>query len=165
MELQTILNSFRDLCNMPIAWAILGMVAARALWSLVVFFRCPFLRDTDALDPVEARAQSESLYLNSPRFLVTMLTGLALSIGGLYALRSPDVGPMALAAIVIGVFLLIVEPSRLAVEENTRRVAASRLEGEAAHGFAVERLRASHIERLATEIAMAIVLIAVVLIY
>jgi hypothetical protein len=165
MELQTILSSFRDLCNMPIAWAILGVVGARALWSLIVFFRCPFLRDTDAMDPLEARAQSESLYLKSPRFLATMVSGLALSIGGLYALRAPDVGPLALAAIVFGVFLLIVEPSRLAIEENTRRVAASRLEGEDAHSFAVERLRASHIERVATEILMAVVLISVMLVY
>jgi hypothetical protein len=165
MALQTILDSFRDLCSMPVAWGIVAVVALRAGWSLVSFFRCPVLRHADAIDAATARAMAADPHVRSPRFLATMVVGLALSIGGLYALRTPEAGPLALAAIVFGVFLLIVEPSRLSVEENSRRAAAARLEGPDALAFATERLRASHLERLAIEIAMAALLGLLVVIY
>ena len=165
MALQTILDSFRDLCSMPVAWVILGAVALRAAWSVVSFFKCPVLRHVEAIDAATARAMASDPHIRSPRFLATMLVGLALSIGGLYALKTPEAGPLALAAIVFGVFLLIVEPSRLSVEENTRRAAAARLEGPEAVAFATERLRASHIERLAIEIAMAAIFALLITIY
>ena len=165
MALQTILDSFRDLCSMPVAWVILAAVSLRAAWSLISFVKCPVLHQVEALDAATARQMAADPHLRSPRFLATMVLGLALSIGGLYALKAPEAGPLALAAIVFGVFLLIVEPSRLSVEENTRRAAAARLEGAEATAFATERLRASHLERLAIEIAMAAVLALLIIIY
>jgi hypothetical protein len=165
MEMQTVLGSFRALCDMPVAWAILGAVALRALWSVAVFFTCPFVHGADRLDPETARKALNERRMRSPRFFVAMSIGLALAVGGLYALRDPGVGPLALAAIVFGVFILIVEPSRLSVDENVRRVAASRLEGAEAQAFAVDRLRASHIERVAMEIGLAALIAAVVMFY
>lgn len=165
MEMQAVLGSFRALCDMPVAWAIVAAVALRALWSLVTFFTCPFIHGADRLDPATARQALNERRIRSPRFLIAMSIGLMLSIGGLYALREPDAGPLALAAIVFGVFILIVEPSRLSVDENTRRVAASRLEGVDAQALAVDRLRASHIERIAMELGLATLIAAVVTFY
>lgn len=158
MQMEMVLASVRDLCNMPIAWAIFAAVALRAVWSLVHFLSCPVVRRTSTLDPQAARAKLNARVLHSPRFLLAMLTGIALSVGGLYALRSPDAGPLALAAIVFGVFILIVEPSRLDVDQDTMRVSAARLDGPDAYEFALDRLRAAHIERIGIEFAMVALL-------
>jgi hypothetical protein len=165
MEMQTVLNSFRELADMPVALGILAAVALRAGWSLVIFFACPVMRGADRLDPEVARAYVGKAHVSAPRFLISMLIGLALSIGGLYALRDPALGPLALGAIILGVFILIAEPSRLSVEENTQRVAAARLEGPDAQALAIDRLRASHIERIAMEVGVAALIGFVILVY
>jgi hypothetical protein len=163
MELQNVIHSFQRLCDMPVAWALLALFGARALWSIVVFVRCPYVNHAPQIDVIWAREAVNSPNIRSPRFLVTMLAGMALAIGGLYGLQSTDLGPMALAALLIGMFVLIVEPSHLSVMENTRRVAAARLSSGDDHDFALERLRAAHFERLATEVSLAILLGALLL--
>ncbi|PIP97217.1 MAG: hypothetical protein COW75_07575 [Rhodobacterales bacterium CG18_big_fil_WC_8_21_14_2_50_71_9] len=158
MQLEMVLASLRDLCDMPIAWAIFAAVAFRALWSVIEFFTCPVVRGASKLDPQAARDKLNARVLHSPRFLTAMLVGIVLSVGGLYALRAPDAGPLALAAIVFGVFILIVEPSRLSVDEVTMRVSAAKLDGADAYSFALDRLRAAHLERIAVEIGMVALL-------
>lgn len=158
MQLEMVLASLQDLCDMPIAWAIFAAVALRALWSVVEFFSCPVIRGVSKLDPQVARDKLNAPVLHSPRFLVAMLTGIALSVGGLYALRLPDAGPLALAAIVFGVFILIVEPSRLTVDETTMRVSAAKLDSAEAYHFALDRLRAAHVERIVVEIGLVALL-------
>ncbi len=159
MEMQNILNSLRDLCDMPVAWAIFGAVALRAGWSAVAYFRCPLIRTPREMDPETARATVNARFRHSPRFLFAMLVGIALSVGGLYALTMPAAGPVALAAIVFGAFILIVEPSRLTVEDNELRVNVARAQGPEAMSFAQERLRAAHVERIAIEIGLAALLL------
>jgi hypothetical protein len=163
MKMDTVLANFDRLCEMPVVWAILALMAARALLSVLFYFRCPVVRQTDSMDALRDRQALDSPYLHSPRFLTTMLLGIALAVGGLYAMQTPDVGPFAVAAIMLGVFLLIVEPSRLTVEENTRRVSAARLDGPDAYAFAHERLRSAHVERIGIEVGMAALLTAMVL--
>jgi uncharacterized membrane protein len=163
MEMQNVLTSLRDLCQSPAAWAIFGAVALRAVWSAVAYFRCPLMRAPREMDPNEAHATVNARFRHSPRFLMAMLVGLMLSIGGLYALTLPSAGPVALAAIVFGVFILIVEPSRLSVEDNELRVNAARRQGPDAMAFAQERLRAAHVERIAIEIGLTALLLAALL--
>lgn len=158
MQLEMVVASLRDLCDMPIAWAIFAAVAFRALWSVFEFFTCPVMHGVSKLDPQAARDKLNAPVLHSPRFLTAMLTGIVLSVGGLYALRMPDAGPMALAAIVFGVFVMIVEPSRLSVDEITMRVSASKLDSAEAYHFALDRLRAAHLERIAVEIGLVVLL-------
>jgi hypothetical protein len=165
MEMETVLTSFRDLCGNPVAWVIAGVAAAKALYSLVAFYRCPVVNRGVGIAPEVARAAIESRFLRSPRFLFAMLAGLTLAVGGLYALRSPDAGPAALAAIVVGVFILLVEPSRLTISDNTLRVAAARPAGGEAYEFALERLRGAHLERISIEIAFAMLLVVVIAVY
>lgn len=155
MEMQNVLSSLRDLCDMPAAWGIFAVVALRAAWSVVSYFRCPLMRGSLDIDPAAARAAVNARFRHSPRFLIAMVAGIALSVGGLYALTVPDAGPVALAAIVFGTFILIVEPSRLTVEDNELRVTAARAQGGDALVFAQERLRAAHVERLMIEVGLA----------
>lgn len=163
MEMQNVLTSLSDLCASPVAWGIVGVVALRAVWSAVAYFKCPLMTCHGTLDVAHARARVNARFIHSPRFLVSMLLGLALAIGGLYALRMPDAGPLALAAIVFGAFILLVEPSRLTVEDNEMRVVAASADGPEALALAQDRLRTAHYERIGMEFAMVAALAALVI--
>ena len=162
MKMDLVLGNFDRLCEAPAIWAILGLMALRAALSVVWYLKCPVVGQTERMDPMADRQAVDAPFVHSPRFLATMLIGITLSIGGLYAMQLTDVGPAAMAAIMIGVFLLIVEPSRLSVEENTRRVSASRLDGDDAYSLAHERLRGAHVERIALEVGMVLLMLALV---
>lgn len=152
MQMDSVLHAFRNLCDAPVAWVMLGLVALKAAHSVVYYFRCPMLHGGLDLDPRLAAARLASPTLHSPRFLVMMLLGMALSVGGLYTVQHPDLGHYAIAAIVIGVFVMLVEPSKLSIDENGLRVAAAPLHGPDAQEIARDRLRAAHFERVALEV-------------
>jgi hypothetical protein len=160
MGMENVLFSFRALCEMPLAWVIVAAVILKVVWSLVHYYTCPVLCQAPDVDPRLAREKINARFFHSPRFLVLMLTGIALSIAGLYAMRSADLGALGLAALVLGVFILIVEPSQLSVLENTFRVSAARIEGTETHALALERLRAAHVERIAIEVVLAVMVTA-----
>lgn len=160
MGMDNVLASFRGLCGMSLAWVIIAAVILKVVWSFVHYFTCPVLCQKPVTDPRAARAIVDARYFHSPRFLVLMLTGIALSVAGLYAMRDPGLGPIGLAALVFGVFILIVEPSQLSVLENTYRAAAARDEGPESLALALERLRAAHFERLGIEVVLAVLITA-----
>jgi hypothetical protein len=158
MEMNAVIASFRDLCANPVAWAILAGVSLKAILSLAFFLRCPFCRSSLDVTPQQARAMLARRTLHNPRFLMGMLTALTLTVGGLYATQAPGLTTFALAAIVIGVFIMLVAPSQLWIMDGTLRVAAARADGSEALSFAAERLRWAHIERIAIEITFALAL-------
>lgn len=166
MGLDAVLRSFANLCNDPLAWVVVGLLAAKSAYSIVHFRMCPFAnggrRD---IDPDYARRMVDSPTRHSPRFLLLMLAGLALAIGGLYGLPSPDWGAVALAAMVVGVFLIVVEPSLLSIEDNQLRVAAAFARDDESHAIAKDRLRWAHRERLALEIGLTVLVAAIVVAY
>ncbi len=165
MEMNAVLESFQRLCDNPVAWAVVAVIAGKALTSMVMFLRCPLLRRKIDLTPEAADRMVQRRVLHSPRFLALMLVGIALAVGGLYAVGDPYYGPLGLAAIVVGSFILIVEPSQLSIDENQLRVtAAGATEGEA-FDLALDRLRWSHIERIGIEVALAAGLILILAIY
>jgi len=155
MQMDTVIERFRDLCDNPVAWAILAAVSFKAMLSLVEFLRCPYVNHVDAISADQAQAELTRRRRHSPRYLVGMSAALVLTIGGLYATRDPQLATGALGAIVAGVFLLLVAPSQLQIADGRLRVAAARVEGDAALSFAADRLRRAHLERLGIEIAFA----------
>jgi hypothetical protein len=66
---------------------------------------------------------------------------------------------------VLGVFLMLTEPSQLTIEDATLRVVAARAEGGEAVRFALERLRSAHLGRLGLEFAFAAALALLVAAY
>lgn len=165
MEMHAVIVSFRNLCDDPVAWVVIGLVALKAAISVATFARCPLLRNPLSLSPEAADEMVQRRVLHSPRFLVLMIVGIALAIGGLYSVADPTYGALGLAAVVIGAFILIVEPSQLSIEENQLRVAAAgRAAGEAME-LAMDRLRWSHLERIAIEVALALALVLILAIY
>jgi hypothetical protein len=163
MEMNAVIASFRDLCDNPVAWVILAGISLKAALSLAYFLSCPYCRSTLDVTPDQARALLARRTIHDPRFLVAMTTALTLTIGGLYAAQSPDLATFALAAILIGVFIMLVAPSQLWITDGTLRVAAARADGSEALSFAADRLRWAHLERIAIEIAFALALAVLIL--
>lgn len=165
MGMDSVLTSFQSLRDDPIAWALVGLVAAKALFSLACFTRCPVRRQSRLVDARAAREATNARFVHAPRFLSLMLVGIVLSVGGLYTLSDPELGGLALAAMVLGVFLMLTEPSQLTIEDATLRVVAARAEGGEAVRFALERLRSAHLGRLGLEFAFAAALALLVAAY
>lgn len=165
MQMDNVLTAFRNLCDTPVGWIMLALVTAKALHSIFMFLRCPLLHGAPPVPPDRAQALLDSPMFHSPRFLAMMGLGIALAVGGLYSVQNPAIGHFAIAAIVLGVFVMLVEPSHLSITENGLRVAAlGTAEGETRE-LALERLRASHLERLAMEGLFAVGLGVVVAVY
>ena len=168
MHLEHVLRSFADLCDAPLAWAVVGLLMLKTGGSLYHYTHCPLVRGRIRdIDAAAAHALVQRPVLHSPRFLVLTLAGLALSIGGLYGLSTVEFGAVALSALVIGVFLLVVEPSQLSIDENELRVVAAggAAAPDEARSLAVERLRWSHRERIGLEVALTVLVLALVLLY
>jgi hypothetical protein len=165
MEMRSVFESFAALCDNPVAWVVIGLVAAKTAHSAFYYFVCPFARGKVGVDAKQAEAMVQRRVLHDPRFLALMVLGIALAVGGLYALPSHDYGALGLAAVVLGSFVLVVEPSQLSINENQLRVAAASCAKGEAMELAVDRLRASHRERIVLETGLTAVLAAVVLIY
>jgi hypothetical protein len=165
MQMDSVLTAFRNLCDTPVGWIMLALVSLKTLHSIVSFLRCPLLHGQPYIAPERARALLDNPMFHSPRFLGFMLSGIALAVGGLYSVQNPEIGHFAIAAIVLGVFVMLVEPSRLSIDENGLRVAAlGDAQGETRE-LALDRLRAAHLERLTMEVLFAIGLGAVVALY
>jgi hypothetical protein len=165
MEMQNVLTSFQMLCDNPVAWAVIALVAAKTIYSILYFTHCPILRNHLNLSPEVAETMVERRVLHSPRFLALMLAGILLAVGGLYTLSHPDYGPAGLVAIVLGGFILIAEPTQLSIEENQLRVVAVGPEQGEARDLAIDRLRWSHFERIGIESALTVGLALIVAIY
>ena len=166
MEMGNVLASFQHLCDNPLAWALVALGAMKMAHSVYLYRFCPeFSPRLLRVDPEEARALAEAAFRHSPRFLVVMLAGMGLAIGGLYLLQDAAWGGLALAAMVIGTFLLVTEPAHLAVFDNRLRVIAARVREVDAREAALDRLRASHFERIGLEAAFTSALAAILLLY
>ena len=165
MHLDHILASFSDLCDAPLAWVMIGLLAVKTGQSVANFRCCPLIRGRlGELEATAADAMVQRPMLHSPRFLVMMLAGMTLAIGGLYGLSSPDYGAVALAAVVVGAFLLIAEPSQLGIDENQLRVVAAGSDAER-RALAMDRLRYAHWERIALETGLTALVLLVILLY
>jgi hypothetical protein len=163
MEMDAVLANVRDLCGDPLAWAILGAIVLKSALSMRFFFSCPYVQAARDVAPAQARAMLERRTVHNPRFLIGMAAALVLTVGGLYAARAPELGAAPLAAIVVGVFIMLVAPSELWISDGTLRVAAARSEGRDALAFAVDRLRWAHIERIGIELSFAAALALLIL--
>ena len=165
MEMHAVLLSFQQLCDNPVAWTVVGLVGVKTLYSVMSFLRCPLLRNRLKLAPEMADALVQRRVLHSPRFLALMLLGIVLAVGGLYTVSDSVYGPVGLAAIVVGAFILIAEPSQLSIEENQLRVIAAGPAPGDTQDLAMDRLRWSHLERIGVEVGLTVALVAILAVY
>lgn len=142
------------------AWLVAALVALKAAYSLFIYFRCPVL--CHRISPSEAEVAAARAYRFTPprSYLITMLLGMALAIGGLYALTNETYGPLGLGALVVGIFMFTTEPNRLSVHGAIMEVFASTGRSEESIAIARDNLRIAHRTRALIEVAIAAAVIS-----
>ncbi|MGB0507870.1 MAG: hypothetical protein ACPGGK_16915 [Pikeienuella sp.] len=159
--METLFNSLSDLGSNPVAWAVVGLVALKALGSIWMVVKCPIQCGTRKIQQEEAKAKAEGQFNPPLSMLWLTLAGIGLAVAGLYMISEPDSGPLALGMLVVGVFIFMTEPSRLRVTASMRGVFAATLEGAEAVSLAREELKAANMQRATIEFAIAAGLIGV----
>lgn len=141
------------------AWIVVALVALKALHSVYHYLRCPIASGRTAPGEDDIAAARAYRYAPPRGFLAIMLGGMALAIGGLYNLDSDAYGPLALGALLIGIFMFTTEPNRLAVRSATMEVFAATGRPGDCNDLARERLRSAHRTRALIEVGIAAALL------
>lgn len=158
--MEALLENLAALGHNPLAWAVAALAAVKTLASAFDLFRCPILRGLAEVTPEMAREAAGRRFAPPPGYLALMLSGIALAIGGLYMLADTRFGAVALGAMVIGTFLFMTEPTRLAVVNARSAVFAASPSGGEALSLAREALRHAYRNRLAYEATITLTVIA-----
>ena len=158
--MEMMLTNIAALSADPKAWIVVAAVVLKALFSIYMSQRCPVMRgEIEISDDMQAAGKAYKVS-PPPSFLIMMVGGIALAIIGLYMLPDPTYGPLALGALVIGVFMFMTEPTRLFVNASKMEVyATTGAEGDA-NVLARDRLRSAHTERAVYEVVIAAAAVA-----
>ncbi len=136
------------------AWIVMALVALKAMHSVYLYFRCPVACGRHEPSPEDIAAARAYRFKPPLSYLILMLLGMGLAIGGLYLLGDSRLGPIALGLLVLGVFIFSSEPNRLAVQGAMKEVIATTgAEGDA-NLLARDNLRTAHRARAAIEVVI-----------
>lgn len=142
----------------PRAWLVLGLFALRAVYSIVIYFRCPLCWSAKLVaDPEEAQRRINSKSGGSMRFFLLMVTGIVLAVVGLFMLADGVKPTIALFLMVLGAFLFMTEPIRLRINDARLRVISAG-ENEDQRMFHVGGLKSQHKDLLKLEIGIPVAL-------
>ncbi|MEM7544459.1 MAG: hypothetical protein AAF367_02900 [Pseudomonadota bacterium] len=153
--MEMIVHSVSTLSSDWRAWIVAALVAAKAMHSLYISLRCPVMRGTATVTD-EMIAEGREFKLKPPlSFLLIMLAGIGLAIGGLYMLNSATYGPRALGVMVIGIFIFTTEPMRLVVNAMKMEVFGAVGKAGDAEFLARDQLRSAYRGRAVVELVIA----------
>lgn len=139
----------------PSVWVAIGLIVAHGVFALVQWRTCPYCCGKAKITREEAEERMRSPFLAGPRFLVTMLAGIALVLSGLWLIDA-DIEPVyAFLLVIAGVFVIQIEPARLRLSESVARVVASETSGPEAMIIARKRLSDSHLWYVALNFVLA----------
>jgi len=136
------------------SWLVVGLLALVSLYSVGEYFRCPYARGTARIDDDEMQAAQRTGTVAGPRFALTMLAAVALTLTGLFMIAEGVKPALALAALVTGIVLIQTEPPRLRAREYRTLVAARRDGPPEALADARYRLRTSYRELALTNVVL-----------
>ena len=123
------LGNIFEMFGHPLAKWLAVAFALRAVWTFVAWRRCALLRGAavpgpEAVEMIEQRRQA--LWRHNGRFALIVVSGLALAIYGLLTLaRAGDEAPLALVALVAGMYLFLSEPIRRQIQDVEDRLAVA----------------------------------------
>ena len=152
-ELQMLASDWRS-------WIVVGLMAVVALHSLVYFAMCPYAHGRANITDEAVLHARANVFKPGIRFGAMMVTGIVLTITGLFMIAEGVKPTLALAAMVAGIVIVQTEPTRSAIRENTQSVIARRDEVEQVQIVAKERLRSTHIELVTKNMVLLCALIA-----
>lgn len=149
MDASGLANIFLTLGHHPAAKWLALLLGLRAVLTLVAWRRCP-LSHGACLRAPQVRNPRLSAKM---RFGAIMASGIALSVWGLLRLaREGAEAPLALLALVLGIYLFTTEPVRRGLDEARNRVVQG-LNGPG-HADNVAMLRDTHVKLVAVELAI-----------
>lgn len=140
-----LVENLRIVSESPLAWSVLAILAVFGIASAWRWSRCPILAGTMVATPEAARAITIEGEDTGPRFFLTMLAGIAVTIAGITLIANGIRPALAFCLLVAGVFVIQTEPARLQLREAERRALAATAEGGAALEDARAQLRTGHI--------------------
>lgn len=137
----------------PLAWVVVGVLAAITMVSVVQILRCPYVNDARQIPDTAVETARAGDFRPGLRFGLMMLAGAALTLMGLFMIANGIRPAFALAAMVVGIAMILTEPTRLQIREQRRLVAAWR---DAPGGLAAaqDRLNSSYTQLAGTNIAL-----------
>ena len=142
------------------SWAVVALMAIVAGISVVHMVLCPYVRGNRQIPDDEVEAAKNTVFTPGARFGVMMVLGAGLTLTGLFMIANGVKPLLALAAVVVGVVIIQTEPTRLQIRENTQRVIALRDAAAETLAGARDRLKASHFQLAATNVALVLALSA-----
>jgi len=125
-------------------WVAVGILVLMALYSLIGWRLCPYLRGTRVISTEEVEAARAHRFTGNRRFMLAMLGGIAAVLAGLGMISKAIYPQYGFLLVVSGVYLLQTEPSRLRLREAIIRVVATEDAGPPARIDAKNRLRNDH---------------------
>ncbi|MEM9012253.1 MAG: hypothetical protein AAGE18_13570 [Pseudomonadota bacterium] len=153
----------------PVTWACFALLLLRLGLTVGKRAVCPLARgESQKIVNDDLRSQAQAALQKGIRhpvsFLVIMLLGIGMAVGGLFKLaRLEDAGIMPFAMFVIGIFIILTQPLREGIRDSEQRVIIN--SGTPKHDLAVDGLRASHRKLRMTEFGLIATLGAVLVIF
>lgn len=163
--MEMLVTSLAELGSDWRAWVLAALVSAKAFVSIWFYLRCPIQCGKFEV-PRELAEESSRYQFNPPwSFLLLMSAGVTMATVGLYTLDDPRFGHVALAVLIIGVFLFMTEPSRLRVHSARIGAFAATLKGAEAAAVARDDLRQAQKQRAAFEASIAAGLVMALIVF
>lgn len=161
--MEVLIDNISDLGANPFAWLVAALAGIKATISIIMIFFCKV--KSGEYQPTEAQArEAASAVFNPPiSFLLLLVFGMALAIGGLYMLADATYGGLALGAMVIGVFMFMTEPARLQVIGAKTAVYASSLGSSEENELARGALGQAYSERATYETVIALAVFGILI--
>ena len=138
-ELQMLASDWRS-------WIVVGLMTAVALHSVVYYLMCPYVNGRANITDDAVSAAKNRQFKPGVRFGMMMITGIAMTVIGLFMIAEGNNPTIALAAMVAGIVIIQTEPTRSMIRENTQSLVAHRDAQETKQVAVQMRLRGSHRE-------------------
>ncbi|MGG7567940.1 hypothetical protein ACQ5SO_17435 [Rhodovulum sp. DZ06] len=148
MDASGLANIFLTLGNHWAAKWLALLLGLRAVWTVIAWRRCPQMRGEGAGMSFNGNERLWKL-----RFAAVMLLGIGLSVWGLLRLaREGAEAPLALIALVVGIYLFTTEPVRRTLADARKRVHDS--VGAPTHANNLSMLRDTHVKLAGAEVSI-----------
>ncbi|MBY8975723.1 hypothetical protein KHP62_07895 [Rhodobacteraceae bacterium NNCM2] len=142
--MNNLLVTLAGLSDLWMTWAAVALLAVMGVTAYMNRVMCPYAKGDCHATVDEARQALSRRIFAGPRFFLTMVSGVAVTVVGLSLIYKNLYPGLGFFLTILGLVVMQTEPIRLQIREAQNRVvAASTMGGEALQN-AVETLRGKH---------------------